>query len=125
VLPPHLLSVCIALCIVACNRSPTAPHPIVQFTETTPAFMLCAIGRSCDFTGRIRNDGNTCAITVRGLLTFLDGAQSVAAFEWALAPGHIVRPLEVVEIRVTDIPYTATEGTVRRLNARAWQETPC
>ena len=124
VLPPRLRSVCIALCIVACNRSPTAPTPIVPFTETTPAFMLCAIGRSCDFTGQIGNDGNACAIAMRRIMTFLDGGQSVAAFEWALAPGQIVRPLEVVEIRVTDIPYAATEGTVDASTQRRGRKRP-
>jgi hypothetical protein len=115
------LAACLALCTVACSRTPTASPPVVDIRETTPAFLLCT-GRSCNFTGRIQNVGNGCATVVHGTMTFTDAGQS-GSFDWALPADQVMRPLDEAEIRVTDIPNGIAHG-LRRMTP-SWQDTPC
>jgi hypothetical protein len=62
---------------------------------------------------------------VSGVLTFTDRGQQIASFEWALWPDHVVRPLESVEVKFSDIPHDVTVGTVSRLTATAWEVMQC
>jgi hypothetical protein len=124
----RVLPVAIALCIAACSRSPTNSPPVVQFMpDMGPSLILTRCNPiECEFARRLRNVGTGCAAAVRAGVTALRSGtpEPLATYQWALPSDQVVRPLEVIEVRII-VPTSIHDMAAGWRIDPSWTDTPC
>lgn len=124
-----VIAVVVALSFACGDDVPTRPTPLPSANlqmDGTPQWVACVIGL-CVFRAELRNMGQGCGTSVRGVTRFYDGGGAAlgAAYNWSVNNDQIIRPNEVFTYQISGVPQSIAAATQRYLTEPAWTDVRC